>query len=270
METQYIKLLCKCLQSKTRTTRNATVYSVFGERLEHDFINGFPLLTTKKMFFKGIVEELAWFLRGSTNVSELKAKGVHIWDKNTEGRNNDAGPVYGFQWRHFGARYQDNLTKYGGVDQIQRIIDLIKTEPTSRRIFMSAWNPSQQDEMCLPPCHISYQFYVHEGRLSCQMYQRSADIFLGLPFNIASTALLLQLIAHECDLSPGKMILCLGDVHLYHSHIRPALKQIIRKPLPFPFIQLTRDKDGLKKVELKEIALLNYESYSALKADMIA
>lgn len=270
MESQYIKLLCKCLQSKPRTTRNATVLSTFGERLEHDFKDGFPLLTTKKMFFKGIVEELAWFLRGSTDVSELKEKGVHIWDKNTEGRDNDAGPVYGFQWRHFGAEYTSCKDYAEGVDQIQRIIDLIKTNPSSRRIFMSAWNPSQQDEMCLPPCHVSYQFYVDGNKLSCQMYQRSADIFLGLPFNIASTALLLHLIAHECDLVPGKMILCLGDVHIYNNHTRAAMKQIIRTPLSLPFIQINREKDGLKNVKLSDIVLLNYESYGSLKADMIA
>ena len=269
MESQYINLLCKCIQSKTRTTRNATVYSTFGERLEHDFKDGFPLLTTKKVFFKGIVEELAWFLRGSTDVGELKAKGVHIWDKNTSDREDDAGPVYGFQWRHFGARYQDNKTKYGGVDQIKTVIDLIKKDPTSRRIFMSAWNPSQQDEMCLPPCHVSYQFYVNDGRVSCQMYQRSADVFLGLPFNIASTALLLQLIAHECDLTPGKMIICIGDAHLYHSHLKVALKQIVRQPVAFPFIQIKREKDELKNVELSQIALLNYNPHSVLKASMI-
>ena len=269
MESQYIKLLCKCIQSKTRVTRNSIVYSTFGERLVHDFKDGFPLLTTKKMFFKGIVEELAWFLRGSTNVRELKDKGVHIWDKNTEGRDNDAGPVYGFQWRHFGATYQDCKTNYGGIDQIQRVIDLIKKDPTSRRIFMSAWNPSQQDEMCLPPCHVSYQFYVDEGRLSCQMYQRSADVFLGLPFNIASTALLVQLIAHECNLSPGKLIICLGDVHLYHNHLGVALQQVTRQPVRLPFIQIQRDTDDLREVLLSEISLLNYNPHSVLKADMV-
>lgn len=272
MESQYIKLLCKCIQSNVRPTRNSIVYSTFGERLEHNFKDGFPLLTTKKVFFKGIVEELAWFLRGSTDVKELQEKNIHIWDKNTSDREDDAGPVYGFQWRHFGAEYVTCKEKYDGkgVDQVQRIIDLIKKDPHSRRILMSAWNPKQQDKMCLPPCHVSYQFYVDEGRLSCQMYQRSADVFLGLPFNIASTALLLCLIAHECDLEPGKLIICIGDAHLYHNHLPVALKQIVRKPVDFPFIDIKRAKDGLKNLKLNEIVLNNYNPHSQLKADMIA
>jgi len=270
MESEYLNLLSTCIQSKERKTRNANVYSTFGHRLVHDFKDGFPLLTTKKMFFKGIVEELAWFLRGSTDVAELKEKGVHIWDKNTEGRHNDAGPVYGFQWRHFGAEYTSCKDYHGGFDQIQRIINLIKTNPSSRRIFMSAWNPSQQDEMCLPPCHVSYQFYVDKDHLSVQMYQRSADLFLGLPFNIASTALLLMLIAHETDLKPGKMVICIGDAHVYSNHLDAVKKQLERKPKDFGSVEIQREKDGLWDVRLDQIKLSNYSSAGKLKAEMVA
>ena len=272
MESEYIKLLCICLQSESRKTRNSTVLSSFGHTLEHDLKDGFPLLTTKKMFFKGIVEELAWFLRGSTDVNELRQKGVHIWDKNTKDKNYDAGPVYGFQWRHFGAEYVDCKTDYTGqgVDQIKYMIELIKNDPKSRRMFLSGWNPFCQEKMSLPPCHVSYQFYVNKGRLSCQMYQRSADVFLGLPFNIASTALLVHLLAHECDLQPGKIRLCLGDVHLYSNHVGAALSQIIRQPDPFPSLEIEREKDGLKNVQMKQISVKNYDPHDAIKAEMVA
>ena len=271
MEQQYLDLLNKCLTTSPRKTRNATTYSVFGERLVHDFKDGFPLLTTKKMFLKGIVEELAWFLRGSTDVNELREKGVHIWDINSADRNYDAGPVYGFQWRHFGAEYVDCKTDYTGkgVDQIASVIDQIKTDPTSRRILLSAWNPMAQKDMCLPPCHVSYQFYVNDGKLSCQMYQRSADIFLGLPFNIASTALLLMLIAHETDLKPDKLIMCLGDVHLYSQHIEAAKSQLSREPHSFPLLSVEREADGLTKVKMKDVCLSNYKYYPRLKAPMM-
>lgn len=270
MESEYLNLLSKCIHSKPRKTRNATVYSTFGHRLVHDFKDGFPLLTTKKMFFRGIVEELAWFLRGSTDVAELKEKGVHIWDKNTEGRDNDAGPVYGFQWRHFGEKYIDHKSEYKGVDQIKTIIELIKTDPTSRRIFLSAWNPMDQSKMCLPPCHVSYQFFVEDDKLSIQMYQRSADVFLGLPFNIASTALLLLLVAHETDLVPGKMIICIGDAHVYENHVDAVKKQLMRKPKAFGFVDVRRVIDGLWDVKASEIILSNYVYDGRLKAEMVA
>ena len=267
MESEYLNLLSKCIHSKPRKTRNATVYSTFGHRLEHDFKDGFPLLTTKKMFFRGIVEELAWFLRGSTNVKELSDKGVHIWDKNA---TEDAGPVYGFQWRHFGETYLDHKTEYNGIDQIQTIIELIKTDPTSRRIFLSAWNPKDQSKMCLPPCHVSYQFYVEDDKLSIQMYQRSADVFLGLPFNIASTALLLSLVAHETDLKPAKMVICIGDAHVYENHVDAVKKQLLRQPKPFGFVDVRRKKDALWNVQLSDIVLSNYVCDNKLKAEMVA
>ena len=187
------------------------------------------LLTTKRMFWKGIVEELSWFLKGSTNVQELRDKGVHIWDGNTEDRNYDAGPVYGFQWRHFGAEYSDCYADYTGkgVDQISNILSLLKTAPTTRRMVLSGWCPVQQEQMCLPPCHVLYQFYVEgDGRLSIQMYQRSSDIFLGLPFNIASTALLLSLMAHQVNRAPGRLRLVIGDAHIYQEHIDVCRQQI--------------------------------------------
>lgn len=267
MEQQYLDLLSTCIHSPARQTRNAVVHSTFGHRLEHDFKNGFPLLTTKKMFFRGIVEELAWFLRGSTDVTELSRKGVHIWDKNAR---EDAGPVYGFQWRHYGETYIDHKTLYKGVDQVQCIIDLIKNDPTSRRIFLSAWNPKDQPTMCLPPCHVSYQFYVESGRLSVQMYQRSADVFLGLPFNIASTALLLLLVCNETDLVPGKMVLCIGDAHVYKNHVEVAKLQLKRQPKQFCCVEIKREKDGLRQVSMEEIVLKNYTYHSRLRADMVA
>ena len=227
MESQYLKLLHTCIYSNPRKTRNSIVRSSFGHRLEHDFKDGFPLLTTKKMFYRGIVEELAWFLRGSTDVKELSSKGVHIWDKNA---SEDAGPVYGFQWRHFGDTYTTHKADYKGVDQIAYVLDLIKNDPQTTYIY-ECMESFDQNKMCLPPCHVSYQFYVDGDRLSVQMYQRSADVFLGLPFNIASTALLLCLMAHETDLKPGKMMLHRGCPY-YENHLDVARVQIARVPKP--------------------------------------
>lgn len=267
MESEYLKLLSTCISANPRKSRNSVVRSTFGHRLEHDFKDGFPLLTTKKMFFRGIVEELAWFLRGSTNVKELSDKGVHIWDKNA---TEDAGPVYGFQWRHFGDEYIDHKSSYKGFDQIENILKLIRQDPCSRRMLLSAWNPKDQSKMCLPPCHVSYQFYVEGNRLSCQMYQRSADVFLGLPFNIASTALLLLLMAHETDKIPGRIIICLGDVHIYENHIDAAKIQLKRLPKNFCSVSIQREKDALTNLQMKDIILTNYQSHGRLKADMVA
>lgn len=270
-ELSYIKLLHSVFEyGRERETRSGDVISIFGHHLEFNLRDGFPLLTTKKMFFKGIVSELAWFLRGGTNVKELHAHNNHIWDGNTKEREYDAGPIYGFQWRHFGATYTDCHADYSGqgIDQIQGIIDLIKSNPHSRRIFLSAWNPSMQAEMALPPCHVSYQFYVDNGILHCHMYQRSCDVFLGLPFNIASTALLTHLIAHETNLVPGNIRISLGDVHLYKSHIGVATIQMNRTPHPFPRLRILREKDGLWDVKLEEVVLEHYTSHGRLKAEM--
>jgi len=272
METQYLNLLHHLLtKGERRPTRSGTVYSSFGHRLEFDLSQYFPLLTTKKMFFKGVVEELSWFLKGCTDVSILREKGVHIWDGNTEDRGYDAGPVYGFQWRHFGAAYTGCTSDYSGKgqDQIQRVIELLKNEPGSRRILLSAWNPQQQHQMALPPCHVSYQFYVDaEGRIHCQMYQRSADVFLGLPFNIASTALLTHLLAHETGRKVGKLHIVIGDAHLYEDHAGVAAIQVKRVPHTPPNIEIVREKDGLWDVKRSEIKIIGYKSHAALKAKM--
>ena len=271
MEIQYLQLLHNLIQhGEKRNTRNGVTRSLFGEIIQFDLNEGFPLLTTKKVFFKGIVTELSWFLRGSTDVTELHKHNNHIWDGNTKDNHFDAGPVYGFQWRHFGAKYINCKHRYTGkgIDQVQHVIDLIKSDPTSRRIVMNAWNPSQQNQMCLPPCHVMYQFYVKNGRLNCQMYQRSSDAFLGLPFNIASTALLVHLIAHETGLIPNKMRMVLGDVHLYESHLSVAKKQIDRPPLGFPTIRIEREKDGLWDVQFEQIHLENYKHHAPLRAEM--
>ena len=272
METQYLHLLHELLtKGERRSTRSGTVYSSFGHTLKFDLRNAFPLLTTKKMFFKGIVEELAWFLRGSTNVQELRDKKVYIWDGNTRDRGYDAGPVYGFQWRHFGAPYTGCTSDYTGKgqDQIKRILDLIRNDPGSRRILLSAWNPQQQHEMALPPCHVSYQFYVDcEDQLHCQMYQRSADVFLGLPFNIASTALLTSLLAHESDRKVGTLRIVIGDAHLYEEHAGVAAIQAQRVPHPFPKLTITREKDGLWGLRRSEVKIEGYNCHAALKAKM--
>ena len=272
IEQQYLHLLERCMTSPVRETRNANCYSMFGAFLEHDLREGFPALTTKKIFFRGVVEELAWFLRGSTNVQELKDKGVHIWDKNADAFDNgtDAGGIYGFLWRHFGADYKDCYTDYTGqgVDQIAKVLQGIRENPTSRRHVICGWSPGTPAS--LPPCHVLYQFYVHAGVLHVQMYQRSADLFLGIPFNIASTALLTHLIANECDLEAGTMRIILGDAHIYESHLPAVREQLGRLPRRLPDISVVREKDGLRGVEAGQIELLNYNPESKIKAEMIA
>lgn len=275
IEYQYQKLLSRVLEhGDKRETRNGTVLSVFGASLECDLKEGFPLLTSKRVFFRGIVEELAWFLRGSTNVNELRDKKVHIWDLNSEQTGFDAGPIYGFQWRHFGAPYTDCHADYKdkGIDQIKSIIDLLKTDPHSRRIVLSAWCPTQQEQMCLPPCHVMYQFYVEsDGRLSVQMTQRSSDVFLGLPFNIASTALLVHLIAHQVDREPGRVIIRIGDTHIYEEHIEACRLQGQSDDCILPTITIDRPKDDdLWTVESKQIQLHNYIPQAIIKAKMKA
>ena len=275
MEKQYLALVERVLASDDeRQGRNGWVKSIFGASLECDLADGFPLLTTKKMFWRGIVEELAWFLRASTNVEELREKKVHIWDGNSEQMGYDAGPVYGFQWRHFGAEYTDCHANYTGkgVDQLGTILTLLKYAPTNRRMVLSGWNPYQQGQMCLPPCHVLYQFYVEQdGRLSVQMYQRSSDIFLGLPFNIASTALLLSLVAHQVDRIPGRVLIQVGDAHIYREHYEACRVQVQREPSALPTIQIERPKDDLLwEVKREQIALKGYTSAGRLQAPMKA
>lgn len=274
MESQYRLLVRRILEEgDKRETRNGRVLSVFGASLECDLRDGFPLLTSKKVFFRGIVEELAWFLRGSTDVSELRARRVHIWDLNTEGRGFDAGPIYGFQWRHFGAAYAGKDADYAGmgVDQIASVIASLRSTPHSRRMVLCAWCPSQQSSMCLPPCHVMYQFYVEsDRRVSVQMTQRSSDVFLGLPFNIASTALLLQLIAHEVDLEPGRVIIRLGDAHVYEEHVEACLEQLRSPCADLPRVTVDRAKDCLWDVRASEVTLHGYAPGPSIRARMRA
>lgn len=273
IELQYLHLLERCISAPVRETRNANCYSTFGAFLEHDLREGFPALTTKKIFFRGVIEELAWFLRGSTNVQELKDRGVHIWDKNADAYDTegmDAGGIYGFLWRHFGAEYRDCHTDYTGqgVDQVANLLHGLRENPTSRRHIICGWSPGTPAS--LPPCHVLYQFYVHEGVLHVQMYQRSADLFLGVPFNIASTALLTHLIANECDLEAGSMRIILGDAHVYESHLDAVREQLGRIPKPLPCISIVREKDELRGVHVDGIELVDYNPQPAIKAEMIA
>ena len=275
IEHAYLHLLEQCLNNPVRETRNAQCHSFFGAFLEHDLSEGFPLLTTKKVFFRGVLEELAWFLRGSTNNQELIDRGVHIWDKNAEQYDPinkvDCGAIYGFNWRNFGAKYVDCLTDYTGqgIDQIASIIRDIQESPNSRRHVLSAWNPAAP--ACLPPCHALYQFYVeNDGRLSVQMYQRSSDLFLGLPFNIASTALLTHLIAEECNLAVGSMRIIIGDAHIYAQHVDAVREQLGRIPKLLPKLSVVREKDGLRNLQEQDVVLINYNPEPTIKAEMIA
>ena len=257
MEDQYLNILIELLEAPTRQTRNARVHSLFSRHITCN-LKLFPIMTTKKVFFKAVVEELAWFLRGSTNAKELSDKGVHIWDLNADD-DGECGPIYGKQWRDF-----------GGVDQIQYVIDNIKNDPHSRRHFFSAWNPTQLGEMALPPCHVSYQFYVdNDKRLHCATYQRSADIFLGVPFNIASAALLTYLIASDTGLDVGTLTLNMGDVHLYDCHVDAARIQLGRTQLPLPLLEVRTRDNGLKDVTMDDVTLINYKSHGKIKANMI-
>ena len=263
--------------------RNGCVLSMFGQRMEYD-LERFPLLTTKKMGYKTILKELLWFLRGSTSNEELVQENVHIWTQNStkeflesRGLNyaeGDLGPVYGFQWRHFGAQYESSDKDYTdlGKDQIEYVLNLIKNDPTSRRIILSAWNPADLDKMALPPCHVLSQFYVDqkEGTLSCQLYQRSGDMFLGVPFNIASYAFLTYILAHLTGYKPGKLIHILGDAHIYEEHIEAVNKQLLREPKLFPKLTISKDLTDINDIKLEHFTLEEYESHEALKAPMIA
>jgi len=284
-ELNYLKLLRTILNRNNRVeSRNGTVLNSFGEKLVFDLKDGFPLLTTKKVGNKTILRELLWFIKGSTNNKELQEKKVHIWDQNSskeflESRNlnykeGDLGPIYGFQWRHFGAEYKDCYTDYKGlgVDQLQNIIDLIKNDPSSRRIIMSAWNPLDIDKMALPPCHVLCQFHVDtiQGTIDCQLYQRSGDMFLGVPFNIASYSFLLCIICHLTYYKPGKLIHILGDCHIYEDHIIAVKQQLLRVPVQYPTLDVSEKLDSIDDIKEEYFTLENYKSYPKLVAPMIA
>ncbi|MCH4809990.1 thymidylate synthase [Vreelandella neptunia] len=235
--------------------------SVFGHQMRFDLSRGFPLITTKKLHLRSIIHELLWFLKGDTNIAYLKENGVRIWDEWAD-ENGDLGPVYGYQWRS----WPD--PKGGSVDQIAKVLEQIRTSPQSRRLIVSAWNPAQVDEMQLPPCHCLFQFYVADGKLSCQLYQRSADIFLGVPFNIASYALLLTMVAQVTGLQPGEFIHTLGDAHLYSNHLEQAKEQLARTPKAAPKLVLNPEINDLFAFRFEDIEIEAYEPHPHIKAEV--
>ncbi len=233
--------------------------SVFGYQMRFDLAQGFPLLTTKKVHLKSVIHELLWFLQGSTNIRYLKDNGVTIWDEWAD-ENGELGPVYGAQWRSW-------PTPDGGhIDQIARAVDMIRKNPDSRRLIVSAWNVAEIDRMKLPPCHAFFQFYVADGRLSCQLYQRSADIFLGVPFNMASYALLTMMVAQVCDLAPGDFVHTLGDAHLYLNHLEQVREQLSRTPRPLPTMRLNSAVRDIFGFRYEDFTLQGYDPHPAIKA----
>lgn len=280
-EFEYLSLLQNVLNTGVkRETRSGDTLSIFGARMEFDISNNVPLLTTKKMAWKTCIKELLWFIRGETDNKTLQNEGVHIWDGNssreyldsiglTDREQGDLGPVYGFQWRHFGAEYKDCHTDYEGkgYDQFMECINLIKTDPTSRRIIMSAWNPPAMKEMALPPCHMFCQFYVNDGKLDCQLYQRSGDMFLGVPFNVFSYTVLTMIMAKATGLKPGKFIHIIGDAHIYTDHIKQCEIQLKREPRPFPYL-LIDERENFEEYTIDDFKLVNYECHDRIKAVM--
>ena len=264
---QYLDLLRHVRDhGAVKTDRTGTgTRSVFGYQMRYDLSQGFPAVTTKKLQMKSVVTELIWFLTGSTNVGWLRERGVHIWDEWADARG-DLGPVYGHQWRSWPT--PDGRT----VDQIARVVESIRTNPDSRRHIVSAWNVAEVDEMALPPCHTMFQFYVapatdqRRATLSCQLYQRSADIFLGVPFNIASYALLTHMIAQVCDLAPGEFVHTLGDAHLYLNHLEQADEQLSRTPGPLPRLELNPDRHGIDAFVPEDVTLVGYAPQPWIKA----
>ncbi len=258
---QYHDLLNHVLthgNKKEDRTGTGTV-SVFGYQMRFNLAEGFPLLTTKKVHLKSIIHELLWFLQGSTNIQYLKENGVSIWDEWAD-ENGNLGPVYGYQWR--------NWPKPDGthIDQIAQVVNAIKTNPDSRRLIVSAWNVADVDQMKLPPCHAFFQFYVADGRLSCQLYQRSADIFLGVPFNIASYALLTMMVAQVCGLKLGDFVHTLGDAHIYSNHMEQVHEQLSRTPRALPTMRINPDVKDIFSFKFEDFTLENYDPYPAIKA----
>ncbi|SHE35205.1 thymidylate synthase [Modicisalibacter ilicicola DSM 19980] len=263
LEQPYLDLVRQVLDAGVEKSDRTGVgtRSLFGHQMRFDLSRGFPLLTTKKLHLRSIIHELLWFLRGDTNIAYLKEHKVSIWDEWAD-ENGDLGPVYGYQWRSW------PRPDGGHVDQIANVVEQIKRHPDSRRLIVSAWNPALVDEMALPPCHALFQFYVAEGRLSCQLYQRSADIFLGVPFNIASYALLTRMIAQACDLAPGEFVHTLGDAHLYSNHLEQAELQLSRTPRPAPQLVLNPRVKDLFAFRFEDIAIEGYEPHPHIKAEV--
>lgn len=285
-EKQYLDLIRKILaEGDVRGDRTGTgTKAIFGAQMRFSLTdNTLPLLTTKRVFYRGVLEELLWFIRGDTNAKHLQEKGVHIWDGNstrafldsrglTANEEGDLGPVYGFQWRHFGAEYVDFHTDYTGqgVDQLQEIIDTLRKNPTDRRMVLSAWNPAAISRMALPPCHMFCQFFVANGRLSCQMYQRSCDVGLGVPFNIASYSLLTIMIAWVCNLEPGEFIHVMGDTHVYLNHIDALQLQLEREPRPFPKLRIKpgTQRESIDGFKFEDFELSDYNPYPKIEMEM--
>ena len=258
---QYLDLLREIRDNGvTKTDRTGVgTKSIFGHQMRFNLQDGFPLLTTKKVFLKGIIYELLWFLKGDTNIKFLTDHNVHIWDEWAD-ENGDLGYVYGKQWRSWEA------TDGRVIDQISQVVDLIKNHPDSRRILVTAWNPAEIDKMALPPCHCLFQFYVADGKLSCQLYQRSADTFLGVPFNIASYALLTMMLAQVCGLEPGEFIHTTGDTHIYLNHLEQVNEQLSREPRPLPKMIINPDVKSIFDFKYEDFQLEGYDPYPAIKA----
>jgi thymidylate synthase len=258
---QYLDLLSHVMKNgAVKNDRTGTgTRSVFGYQMRFDLQEGFPLLTTKKLHTRSIFHELLWFLKGETNIKYLKENGVTIWDEWADA-NGGLGPVYGSQWRKW--KTTDGRT----IDQITHVIEQIKKNPDSRRLIVSAWNVGEIDKMKLPPCHAFFQFYVANGRLSCQLYQRSADIFLGVPFNIASYAALLMMVAQVCDLQPGEFVHTLGDAHIYSNHFEQVELQLSRQPRPLPSLKLNPAVQNIFDFKFEDLVIENYDPHPAIKA----
>ena len=273
----YLNLLDHILQTggdKGDRTGTGT-RSVFGHQMRFDLSEGFPLLTTKKVHFRSIVIELLWFLKGDTNVQYLQDNKVSIWDEWSTAEQTarfgrpagELGPVYGHQWRNFGAtKKADGSYNSDGFDQISWLVNEIKTNPNSRRLIVSGWNPNEASQVALPPCHTLFQFFVQDGKLSCQLYQRSADVFLGVPFNIASYALLTHMIAQVCGLGVGDFVWTGGDTHLYSNHFEQAKLQLTREPLPLCQLKLNPEIDNIFDFKFEDIEIVDYQSHPAIKA----
>ncbi|MCE2680551.1 MAG: thymidylate synthase [Burkholderiales bacterium] len=258
---QYLELMRHVLNHGTeKTDRTGTgTRSVFGHQMRFNLADGFPLVTTKKLHLRSIIHELLWFLQGSSNIAYLKENGVTIWDEWADS-NGELGPVYGVQWRSW------PLPDGSHIDQIAQVVNQIKNNPDSRRLIVSAWNVADIPNMRLPPCHAFFQFYVADGKLSCQLYQRSADIFLGVPFNIASYALLTHMVAQQCDLAVGDFVWTGGDCHLYSNHVEQAQLQLTREPLPLPELNIKRRPEDLFGYVFDDFEIINYQSHAHIKA----
>ncbi len=259
---QYLQLMKHVLDTgaKKEDRTGTGTLSVFGYQMRFDLSQGFPLVTTKKLHLKSIIHELLWFLKGDTNIGYLKEHGVRIWDEWAD-ENGNLGPVYGAQWRSWNS-------SSGPVDQISQLVHQIKTNPDSRRHMVSAWNVGEIDKMALPPCHILFQFYVANGKLSCQLYQRSADIFLGVPFNIASYALFTMMVAQVCDLQPGEFIHTFGDAHLYSNHLEQARLQLTREPRNLPTLTINPEVKDIFGFRFEDFTLSDYDPHPHIKAQV--